>query len=141
VKIPANSYARWVPAAFFGMVAAFSIPTIFAPGKGGVALQLMSPVFACALVFLAYRSVTANVSIDGSRVTYRSYIRIRHWPRSAVRSFEARNGRVGMLGYARQVVWITLRDANKEKLEMLNFGPRDQGVREVVASLNAGLTG
>jgi hypothetical protein len=110
MKVPANSTARWAMTAFFGMCAVFSVPTIVAPGKGGVALQVMSTAFSDLLVFLAYRSATAGLSIDAKNVTYRAHVRIIRWPTAVVQRFDVRDARVGALSWPRQVVWITLRD-------------------------------
>ena len=126
--------------AFSGMCAVFSVPGIFDPGKAGVGLQVLSAAFLGLLVYLTYRSATAGVRLDGNNVTYRALVSIRRWPTRSVRRFEAREARVGLVGYHRQVVWIALRDGPEYKLEMLNFGPTDPRALETVAALNARLS-
>jgi hypothetical protein len=128
----------------FGCFTLLSIPTIVDPGKGGIGLQVASVGFTAVLIWLTIRAFgSATIVATEQGVRYRNVARDRRWAWDDLEQFEARDGRVGAMGYRRRVLFVRQANGALRKLEAINARPTlsPNPVDEVATCLNGLLDG
>jgi hypothetical protein len=117
--------------------AIFALPGflgVFAPGKGGAVGVMFSAAIVVVCVVLSIRGFRSGIVVDATRVTCRSLLRTKRWPRPTVERFELRAGRAGAAAYRRLVLWIVLADGHDVRSEVLNWSPKAEASATLVVS-------
>lgn len=130
---------RVIAGVFFGFVALVEIPSVFDPGKGGIAGRIFAGLLVVAGAVFAIRGVrSATVIATDSGVIYRSLARTRFWPWDGIAQFEALDTRVGVMAWPRRVLFLRDSADQLHKCEELNarVSRIPNPVDDVAAALN-----
>jgi hypothetical protein len=129
---------RVVGVCMFSFYALLCLSPAINPGRGGLGVRLLGAALVGACLTLVTRAWRCgSVVADQRGLVYRSILRSRHWGWGEVDHLEGRDGRLGVAGYRRRMLWLVMRDGDAIRLTEVNLSPaRSREIDWVASKLN-----
>jgi hypothetical protein len=129
---------RVVSVIVFSFYALLCLPPAFSPGRGGLGVRVLGVGLVGACVALVVRGWRCGTVIADERgLTYRSLLRTKWWSWEDIARHEGRDGRLGVAGYRRRILWLVPNTGDPIRLTEVNLSPaRGTEVDRVAKKVN-----